>query len=155
MKKQFINDRWECLFGHPITEENTYEHDGYTQCRTCRTAAMETYRGRNREERTERSKRHHRGRKSELVQYKGGKCMDCGGVFPDCVYDFEHRDPFDKSFNIGQKLHRPMEELKSEADKCDLLCSNCHRIRTFDNFLVGKRKSEGWVNRKMAIVIKE
>ena len=82
-----------------------------------------------------------------LVEYKGGACLDCGFSYPDCVYDFEHRDPFQKSFNIGQKLHRPLEELKLEADKCDLVCSNCHRIRTISP-LISERKKQGWAKRK-------
>ena len=70
--------------------------------------------------------------------------MDCGGIFPECVYDFDHRDTFSKSFNIGAKIYKPIEELKLEADKCDLVCANCHRIRTANSLSVREKQSTGW-----------
>jgi hypothetical protein len=71
----------------------------------------------------------YQNRKAQLVAYKGGKCVDCGGTFPDCCMDFDHRDPSKKSFNIAAK-HWSVSRLKNEVDKCDLVCSNCHRERT-------------------------
>lgn len=68
--------------------------------------------------------------KARLVEYFGGKCTKCQGEFPAICYDFHHRIPRDKLFTIsGQQLIlHSWEELIEEADKCDLLCSNCHRI---------------------------
>jgi hypothetical protein len=66
--------------------------------------------------------------KEALIAYKGGKCQECG-YEKDCpsAYDFHHRDPSTKSFGIGAKgITRKLEELKKEADKCDLLCCRCH-----------------------------
>ncbi len=64
--------------------------------------------------------------KRELIRYKGGKCFQCG-YNKDCpsAYDFHHRDPKQKDFAIGGKTKK-LEKLKEEADKCDLLCRNCH-----------------------------
>ena len=63
-----------------------------------------------------------------LVVYLGDCCMRCNGIFPDCVYDFHHNVPKEKSFTIGTHMGYSIEKLKQEADKCSLLCSNCHRI---------------------------
>lgn len=68
-------------------------------------------------------------KKKHLVFYKGDLCLDCGKSFPNCCYDFDHRDPIIKSFNISENMSKSLIELEIEADKCDLLCSNCHRIR--------------------------
>jgi hypothetical protein len=64
--------------------------------------------------------------KQKLIQYKGGKCQQCGYDKPvPGAYHFHHRDPKEKSFEInGSTLG--YELLKLEADKCDLLCANCH-----------------------------
>jgi formate-dependent nitrite reductase cytochrome c552 subunit len=32
-------------------------------------------------------------------------------------------------------------------DKCDLVCANCHAIRTFDSEIIAKKISQGWKNR--------
>ncbi len=90
-----------------------------------------------------------RERKHELVVYKGGRCVDCDGIFPDCCYDFDHRDPNEKSFTISE-TNRPMEELKAEADKCDLVCANCHRIRTTGNQALSEKIRAGIRNRKIS-----
>lgn len=67
--------------------------------------------------------------KLRAIEYKGGKCEDCGGVFPGCAYDFHHRDPNEKDFTIGNHDNASWDKLKPELDKCALICSNCHRIR--------------------------
>jgi hypothetical protein len=64
---------------------------------------------------------------SELIEYKGGKCEKCG--YDKCAeaLDFHHVDPATKSFSISKAKGNKMDALKKEADKCVLLCSNCHR----------------------------
>lgn len=87
----------------------------------------------------------HRYRKAQLVAYKGGRCYDCGQVFPQCCFDFDHRNPKNKCFNIGEQGARgtPLPELMVEADKCDLVCANCHRIRTYGNPDISEKISAG------------
>jgi hypothetical protein len=79
--------------------------------------------------------------KQALIRYKGSRCLDCAGEFPDVCYDFDHRDVEDKKYAVSTFLANlaaqsisievAVERAKSEVDKCDLVCSNCHRIRTF------------------------
>lgn len=67
--------------------------------------------------------------KHKAVQYKGGKCQDCG--YDECeeAMEFHHLDPSQKSFSISGKYNLSWEKLKEELDKCILLCSNCHKKR--------------------------
>ena len=62
-----------------------------------------------------------------------GACADCkilGRKYP-IILDFDHRG--NKSFNIGnfRKHVLSIKSLEKEMAKCDLVCSNCHRIRTY------------------------
>jgi hypothetical protein len=69
-------------------------------------------------------------RKTELIDvHKSGPCMDCGHKFPPECMDFDHVRGR-KLFNIGNSATRSAKALKREIAKCDLVCSNCHRIRT-------------------------
>lgn len=62
---------------------------------------------------------------------KDRPCMDCGGKFPPFVMDFDHRDGVTKLGNIAGLLKSwSWAKLQTEIDKCDLICANCHRIRT-------------------------
>lgn len=65
--------------------------------------------------------------KQLLVEYKGGKCSLCS--YNKCLgaLQFHHKDPIKKSFGLSVKgLTRGIDKLKEEADKCVLLCANCH-----------------------------
>lgn len=76
------------------------------------------------EESAERQKKF----KRTCVQYKGGKCIRCG--YDKCIsaLDFHHRDPTQKDFAISHlKSHALTKKVFEELDKCDLVCSNCHR----------------------------
>lgn len=55
-------------------------------------------------------------------------CVDCGKFYPACVMDFDHLG--DKKFGISHSLTRSREVIEREIAKCELVCSNCHRIRT-------------------------
>lgn len=70
-----------------------------------------------------------RGLKAKGVAYLGGKCMDCGFVGHPAIFDFHHRDPNLKSFSIANQKCTSFDKVKDELDKCDLLCSNCHRMK--------------------------
>ena len=60
-------------------------------------------------------------------------CADCGQSFPPWVMDFDHRDPKLKSFSLaaGKALLKSREILLAEIAKCDIVCANCHAMRTY------------------------
>lgn len=56
--------------------------------------------------------------------------MDCRGTFPPECMDFDHRPGEVKLFNVGVYKRISSQKLEVEIAKCDIVCSNCHRIRT-------------------------
>lgn len=69
--------------------------------------------------------------KRKLVEYHGGKCLDCGYEGPPFMFDFDHRNPAEKSFAVtGNGATRAWDKVLAESLKCDLVCANCHRFRT-------------------------
>ena len=78
-----------------------------------------------------------------------GECMDCGMKVTRENYfcfDFDHREPMEKSFAISSKSRDVARAtLEAEFDKCDLVCANCHRIRTHQQIktgvMTGKKKT--------------
>ena len=72
--------------------------------------------------------------KAELVKLLGGKCLDCGNVYPTPVYDFHHLNPETKEKGIARLMQGGWDKVHAEVTtKCVLLCANCHRIRHFTN----------------------
>lgn len=88
-------------------------------------------------------------KKAELVKYKGTVCTDCGGTFPQVCMGFDHVDPLTKEFSIGAAMGRSIEVLKKESDKCDLVCANCHAIRTAGNSVVAQKISNAKRGKKI------
>jgi hypothetical protein len=74
--------------------------------------------------------------KIKLVEYKGGECEKCG--YRKCIdaLEFHHKDPNEKDFTISGKSWS-FERLKKEADKCILVCSNCHKEIHFELKFLG------------------
>lgn len=69
--------------------------------------------------------------KIRCVTYLGGICIDCGFKGHAVAFDFDHKDPTKKEFKIsGHYIYR-WSVLKKELDKCELRCSNCHRIKHY------------------------
>jgi hypothetical protein len=69
-----------------------------------------------------------------VADLKAKPCMDCGREYPGCCMDFDHRPGTQKLATIGYLVGRGVnvDALMREIDKCDLVCANCHRIRTRD-----------------------
>jgi len=81
----------------------------------------------------EKYKLQYREIKRKLVILKGNKCSCCEKEFPLCCYDFHHRDPKTKDLELKDLIkmfpnEKDMYLVIEELDKCDLVCSNCHRI---------------------------
>ena len=65
-----------------------------------------------------------------VVAAKSVPCADCGVQHPPYVMDFDHVRGV-KRWEIGRaKGTVPTASLLAEIAKCDVVCSNCHRIRT-------------------------
>lgn len=73
--------------------------------------------------------------KKYIRELKNVPCMDCGIKYPYYVMDLDHRDPSTKHKSVAQMMKYPKGLLMIEAAKCDVVCSNCHRERTW-----GKKK---------------
>lgn len=71
-------------------------------------------------------------RKIQAIEYKGNSCVDCKISYPNApyvIFDFHHLDPEQKDTDWTKLRLRSWDKIVIELDKCDLLCSNCHRIR--------------------------
>jgi hypothetical protein len=70
---------------------------------------------------------------NEVVAYKESlPCMDCLVYYPHYVMDFDHVAG-EKLGNVSALAKRgSRKKLWGEIEKCELVCSNCHRTRTFN-----------------------
>jgi transposase len=96
---------------HGLTEFQRRESGGY-RCLKCRSEAVS---------------RRRRLVKLLLVREAGGACRVCGYDRCARALHFHHIDPAHKLFNLSLRgVTRSLEQARAEAQKCILLCSNCH-----------------------------
>jgi hypothetical protein len=94
-------------------------------------AAVRRHYYKNKEKYLERNRK----RREEIRQYirdikASSACKDCGKQYPYFVMDFDHLG--NKNQIISRLvLSNNFSALKKEIENCDLVCSNCHRVRTF------------------------
>ena len=73
-------------------------------------------------------------RKRKCTQWffllKNKPCQDCGRTYPHYVMDFDHLE--NKEFTLSNARQGGMskQRILKEIKKCELVCANCHRIRT-------------------------
>lgn len=69
-----------------------------------------------------------------IEQAKDVPCADCGIKYPTWVMEFDHLDDQVKIANISDMRRRAysMETIQKEIAKCEVVCANCHRQRTYE-----------------------
>jgi len=88
-----------------------YDYHGHSTANKCRTCISRENRNKI---------------KLMAVQYKGGKCVNCGWNMWLSGLTFHHLDPKRKDFSLGHRRSLSWKLAKREVDKCILLCMNCH-----------------------------
>ena len=70
--------------------------------------------------------------KQKLIEIKEKSiCQDCKQKYPHYVMDFDHVSG-EKVGNVSRMMRsHSWEEVLQEVEKCELVCSNCHRERTW------------------------
>lgn len=65
--------------------------------------------------------------KERAIALLGGKCKRCGFDGHPAALEFHHLE--DKKFTVGKEIAiKSWKTIEAELKKCELLCSNCHRI---------------------------
>lgn len=76
--------------------------------------------------------------KALLAKLKSNPCLDCGKCFPTVCMDFDHARG-KKEFTIAAAATNGCTILRllKEIEKCELVCANCHRVRTYSRLKAG------------------
>ena len=64
-----------------------------------------------------------------IAQFKSKPCIDCANTFPPLVMDLDHVRGI-KINNISDMGNYSRAKVLEELEKCEVVCANCHRVRT-------------------------
>lgn len=88
------------------------EGRGYYRCTRCRVESVV---------------KHRRKVKAILIAEAGGACAICGYARSNRALEFHHVEPSSKEFALAARgITISLADARLEAQKCVLLCSNCH-----------------------------
>ena len=89
------------------------------------------YYQRNKAKRQAQNKAWREALTAEVREYKASKpCTDCDSFFHPVAMQFDHLgDKTDAVANLIRKGNT--KQVWDEIQKCDLVCANCHAVRTY------------------------
>lgn len=111
-------------------------HEGkYSQCKECRREASRIFYEKNKIRECKKRVVHKRTKKIEtrlkLYKYLSDKnCIDCGED-DMVVLEFDHFRDKDKLVTVLANDCYPWDRIMQEIEKCEIVCCNCHRRRTY------------------------
>ena len=106
-------------------------------CKACRVIYVKQHYEDNKESYVKRSKVCFIRYKEWFADLKRGPCADCKERFHPCQMDFDHLQ--DKTMNVSDMRRRGFakQTILTEVAKCELVCANCHRLRTYQQSKAG------------------
>ena len=103
-------------------------------CKSCRKEYDASYWQKTRDERVRFRKR----RQAELESWhrrlkETTPCADCGGHFHHAAMHFDHVPGHLKHREVSTLVHQGARRAAMhEITKCELVCANCHAVRTYE-----------------------
>lgn len=127
----------DCQSDKPVAKfyKDVRNKDGLmSSCRSCHLQKVKRNRRKNRKQKKE-YQANYRARLRVFIDdlKEDTPCADCGVVYHPRVMDFDHLPEFDKRYTISKmvQMQCKIETILEEIAKCELVCANCHRIRTY------------------------
>ena len=126
-----------CSLEKTVCEFNRKGGTLQSKCRSCQRAYHRLYYQRNKSRfitKNRRNKNRQRKRlRAILWGVKQQPCQDCGGSFHPWVMELDHRDGSTKTAAVANLVSKGCTDVRllEELNKCDVVCANCHRMRTY------------------------
>ena len=109
-------------------------------CKECCNARTAVARKKKNKQYNDAKFKYRRKKKDFFLEWKREKgCHFCGETFPQCL-ELHHLDPSKKDFVPSQLTTGNWERFLAEAQKCILVCANCHRKVHYDAIVVDVTK---------------
>lgn len=111
---------YDCKLFKPLQiafNKSRSDHDGYEdQCKACKSI---------------KGKKIYQRGLAFTDGYKTAPCADCHKIFDPISMDFDHVRG-EKINGVSQLLMKSLEVIWAEIQKCEIVCANCHRVRTLN-----------------------
>jgi hypothetical protein len=110
------------------------------QCRECTRLLIKNHYNTNKEYYLLKARKRNKTLRDEVNLYlyeylSKNPCVDCGES-DVVVLEFDHMGIVPKLNTVSflARVHRPINEIQAEIDKCEVRCANCHKRKTAKDF---------------------
>lgn len=103
-------------------------------CLDCQKIASKAHYQANKESYIKRNNKNYPDYVKWYKELKNNPCVDCGQVFHPAAMQWDHLPTFSKNDTISIMYRKGYgkNRILKEIEKCELVCANCHCIRTFN-----------------------
>lgn len=121
-----------CKRVKPLSEFHRWHNGVQAWCKACKSAVAAEHYQANKARRYAHNKRRQKEFRAWYTSLKEGKpCADCGQIFHPAAMQWDHLPEFEKSGSLGELVrHGSRDLIVREIAKCELVCANCHAVRT-------------------------
>lgn|SRR5262245_54003033 len=134
----------KCLNEKPISEFNFKQQKiglRHSYCRECGKEFTRRHYKENKRQYLDRNARSYARRRDLVRRMMSRPCTDCGIQYPYYVMDFDHREGEVKEYELNCVDRMTIHAILREIGKCDVVCANCHRQRTWQRRM--KKQASG------------
>lgn len=125
--EHFSRDRARSDGRYSWCKKCKYEHNQSTKPQ--RTKKQEAWNKKHRSQWRAAYRVRRSNRTALINKLKNVPCSDCRKKFHPFCMDFDHKLGVIKCRDVSQIM--AIKDILEEVKKCDVVCSNCHRLRTY------------------------
>ena len=116
----------------PLSDFHRWRDGHQWWCKACKSDVAAQHYQDNKARRSAHNQRRQQAFRSWYTSLKTDKpCADCGQIFHPAAMHWDHLPEFEKSGSLGELVrHGSRELVLNEIAKCELVCANCHAVRT-------------------------
>ena len=127
-KKREYDKKYRELNREKKRDQNIkWREENKEKLREKRSEYDKKYRELNKKKISEYNKAQRYEKRAICLEYLGGKCVKCGTTHN---LQFDHIKREGKKYSITRRITGNFDNLKEELDKCQLLCVDCHKVKT-------------------------
>ena len=121
-----------CGIAKPLSAFHRRGDGQQSWCKSCQREWDAAYHQRRRPIRKRQKRERRRSLVAWMQDLKSSRpCADCGGFFHPAAMTFDHLPGTTKRGEVSNLLYSGYRQvLLDEIAKCELVCANCHAVRT-------------------------
>jgi hypothetical protein len=122
-----------CYEPKPLSEFHRFRGGHMHWCKACRKEYDAAYYHQRRDVVIAQKRERSLERVAWMRTRKAAPCVDCGGQFHPAAMTFDHLPGSVKRSDVATLARRHgVAAIEAEIAKCELVCANCHAVRTFN-----------------------